>query len=212
MNIGFTSNSAEFQREIEAEIREGELAVTRTMREASNDLKNVWRAEVRRGGLGNRLANTIRSAVYPTSQPSLNAAGTVWTNAPKIISSHNEGSLIRSDSGFWLAIPTEAAGKGKGRRRITPLEWERQRGLPLRFVYRGGGRALLVADDARINTKGQARRKGGRRRKDGILTGAQTVVIFILVAQVKLRKRFDLGRDADRVAGTIAARLAANWK
>ena len=68
--------------------------------------------------------------------------------------------------------------------------------MRLRFVYRRGRPSLLVADDARVNARGLAAAKRGRRRRDGMLTGAETVVIFILVPQVRLRKRLDLDRDA----------------
>lgn len=86
---------------------------------------------------------------------------------------------------------------------MTPGEYEKRTGQRLRFVYRKGRSALLVADDARLNKSGQARRKGGRRRRDGILTGAQTVPVFVLVPQVKLRKRTDLLPAAEAVARRI---------
>ncbi len=35
----------------------------------------------------------------------------VWSNAPVIVGAHDTGPLIRSKNGFWLAIPTQAAGK-----------------------------------------------------------------------------------------------------
>jgi hypothetical protein len=62
-------------------------------------------------GLGTRLANSIRLASFPKSGESLNAAALVWSNAPVIIGAHDTGPLIRSKNGFWLAIPTPAAGK-----------------------------------------------------------------------------------------------------
>jgi hypothetical protein len=83
--------------------------------------------------------------------------------------------------------------------------------MRLRFVYRPGKASLLVADDARINSAGLARRKGGRRRKDGILTGAQTVVIFFLVPQVSIRKKLDLIRDAETVAAQLPDAMALGW-
>jgi hypothetical protein len=97
--------------------------------------------------------------------------------------------LTKTDN-FWLAIPLPAAGKSLRGGRITPGEWERRRGLRLRFVYRRTGPSLLVAE-GRLNTKGQAvvsRSKTGR--------GKVTAPIFLLVPQVKLPKRLDLARDA----------------
>ena len=74
------------------------------------------------------------------------------------------GALIRSRNGLFLAIPTEAAGRlGDGRKRITPGGWERRTGLRLRFVYRRGAPSLLVADNARLTSRGRAARNEGRR-------------------------------------------------
>ncbi len=108
--------------------------------------------------------------------------------------------------GFYLAIPTEAAGRGLRGRRITPGEWERRRGLRLRFVYRRRGPSLLVADRARIDKRGQAvasRSKTGRNQI--------TARIFLLVPQVKLPKRLDLDRDADRALDSVPELIVAKW-
>ena len=135
----------------------------------------------------------------------------VWTNAPEIVGAHDAGALIQSASGFYLAIPLAAAGRGRGGRRTTPADYEKRTGLKLRFVYRPGRPSLLVADDARLSKRGLARRKGGRRRKrDGILTGAQTVPVFVLVRQVKLKKRTDLVGGAETVASIVQNQLLFN--
>ena len=124
------------------------------MREAGTGLKSDWRAQITGAGLGRRLANSIRLATYPKAGDSLNAAALVWSKAPEIIGAHDTGPLIRSKDGFWLAIPLPAAGKSLRGGRITPGEWERRRGLRLRFVYRRIGPSLLVAE-GRLNSKGQ---------------------------------------------------------
>jgi len=111
----------------------------------------------------------------------------VWSKAPVIVGAHDTGPLIRSKDGFWLAIPLPAAGKS------------------LRFVYRRTGPSLLVAE-GRLNTKGQAvvsRSKTGR--------GKVTAPIFLLVPQVKLPKRLDLARDAERAVGGVPGLIVANW-
>ena len=122
-----------------------------------------------------------------------------------IVGAHDTGPLIRSKDGFWLAIPLPAAGKSLGGGRITPGEWERRRGLRLRFVYRRSGPSLLVAE-GRLNPKGQAvvsRSKTGR--------GKVTAPIFLLVPQVKLPKRLDLARDAERAHDAVPGLIVANW-
>jgi uncharacterized protein DUF6441 len=179
--------------------------VTAAMREAGTGLKTAWRMQITGAGLGRRLGNSIRLANYPKARDSLNAAALVWSKAPVIIGAHDTGPLIRSKNGFWLAIPLPAAGKSLRGGRITPGEWERRRGLRLRFVYRRRGPSLLVAE-GRLNTKGRAvasRSKTGR--------GRTTVPIFLLVPQVKLRKRLDLARDAERAVDGVPGLIVAKW-
>jgi hypothetical protein len=188
-----------------AEVLAGEKAVTAAMREAGTELKTAWRAQITGAGLGRRLANSIRSQTYPRSGESLTAAALVWSKAPEIIGAHDTGPLIRSKTGFWLAIPLPAAGKSARGGRITPGEWERRRGLRLQFVYRRTGPSLLVAE-GRLNTKGQAvvsRSKTGR--------GKVTAPIFLLVPQVKLPKRLDLARDAERAQDVLPGLILAKW-
>jgi len=189
-----------------AEVAAGERAVTAAVKIAGEGLKAGWRGQIVGAGLGARLARTIRAERFPKGRPSLSAAALVWSKAPVIVGAHDTGPLIRSKAGFWLAIPLPAAGKSLRGGRITPDEWERRRGLRLRFVYRRTGPSLLVAE-SRLNTRGQAvasRAKTGR--------GVATVPVFLLVPQVKLPKRLDLARDArawhDRVPGLIVAEWA----
>lgn len=186
-----------------AEIAAGEMAVTKAVGDAGTSLKTAWRGQITGAGLGARLSRTIRSEFYPKGQPSLNAAALVWSNAPVIVGAHDTGPLIRSKDGFWLAIPTAAAGKSTRGGRISPGEWERRRGLRLRFIYRRSGPSLLVAE-GRLNARGlgvASRAKTGR--------GLTTVPIFLLVRQVKIRKRLDLAAKAaqDGIPGAIVA----NW-
>lgn len=188
-----------------AEVKAGEKAITAAMREVGTGLKTAWRLQISGVGLGQRLANSIRSQTFPKAGESLNAAALVWSKAPVIIGAHDTGPLIRSKDGFWLAIPTEAAGKGLKGGRITPGEWERRRGLRLRFVYRRRGPSLLVAE-GRLNSRGlgvASRSKTGR--------GRATVPIFLLVPQVKLPKRLDLGRDAERALDSVPGLIVARW-
>jgi hypothetical protein len=188
-----------------AEIKAGEKAVSAAMREAGTDLKSAWRGQITQVGLGRRLANSIRSQTYPKAGDSLKAAALVWSKAPEILGAHDAGPLIRSRDGFWLVIPTAAAGKGLKGGRITPGEWERRRGLRLRFVYRRRGPSLLVADGWLIG-RGlgvASRSKTGR--------GKATVPIFLLVPQVKLIKRLDLARHAERAQAVVPGMIVANW-
>ena len=111
-----------------------------------------------------------------------------------------------------LAIPLPVAGKGQRGGRITPGEWESRTGKRLRFIYRPGKSALLVMDEGRINARGLAKVKGGKRRRDGIKTGEQTIPIFVLVPQVKLRKRLRLQEAATYAASAVPGSIVANWR
>ncbi len=188
-----------------AEVKAGEKAVTTAVREAGTGLKTAWRGQIIGAGLGRRLANSIRSQTFPKAGESLNAAALVWSKAPVIVGAHDTGPLIRSKDGFWLAIPTEAAGRGLRGGKITPGEWERRRGLRLQFVYRRRGPSLLVAE-GRLNSRGLAVASRSRTGR-----GRTTVPIFLLVPQVKLPKRLDLDRDAERAHDAVPGLIAANW-
>lgn len=192
-----------------AEIRAGERAVSLTMRGVSQTLKGAWRDQVRMAGLGSKLANAIRSDAYPKGKDSLSAAAMVWSKAAKIVSAFEEGAVINSQNGFWLAIPLPAAGRGaKGR--ITPGEWEKRRGRRLRFVYRSGRSALLVDDGTVLARAGKTGRDGKWRAARGFRN--KTIPIFALVPQVRLKKRLNLYAEAERQAAMVPARIVANWR
>ena len=114
----------------------------------------------------------------------------------------------------WRPGPvTPAAGvTGLGRQRITPWRWEQRTGMRLRFVYRRNGPSLLVADDARLTSRGLAAAKGGRRGRDGILTGAQTVPVFLLLRQVKMPKNLDLNGLAREATSRLPRAILGAWK
>jgi len=190
---------------LQEEVRAGERAVKAAMAEAGGELKQAWRRQIAQAGIGHRLPRTIRNRTYPQHTDSLDAAAFVWSNAPEIIGAHDRGVLIRSKAGLWLAIPLPAAGKGRGGARLTPGEWEKRRGMRLRFVYRRRGPSLLVAD-GRLNSRGlgvASRSKTGR--------GRATVPIFLLVPQVRLRKRLDLDRDAARALDSVPGLIVWEW-
>lgn len=186
-----------------------ERAVTSGMRDAADALKGELREQVVAAALGDRLARTWRDKVFPEVGDSMEAAAFVWSRAPKLIDAFDRGITIRSARGMFLAIPTAAAGAvGRGatgkRERITPAGWERRTGIKLRFVYRRGRPSLLVADGARVTSRGLAARN--RRR-----SWDATVVVFILVPQVSLRKRLDIEGPARKQAARVPAHIARHW-
>jgi hypothetical protein len=216
MALTVRTNSAalasELRQHMNDEFKRGNAASLSAMRQAAAETKDEWRGQVRGAGLGARLSNAIRSQAYQNpAKPSVGAWALVWSKAPKITAAHEAGPVIVPQHGQWLAIPTAAAGMGRGGKSITPGEWQFQRGIRLQFVPVSPTRAFLVAENVRVGARGAQRRRQGRRKVQ--LSYAQTTVaIFILVRQVKLKKKLDLFGAADRVANSLPTRIAALWK
>lgn len=194
-----------------AEIAAGQRAVTQGVREVGEQLKADWRKQITGAGLGQRLALTIRSRHYPAGRESFGAAAMVWSKAPQIVAGHDEGALLRSADGFWLAIPTPAAKQMFRREQATPAKFEERTGLRLRLIYRKGRPGLLVADElrARSGKRGGFAVASKTARRTG--RGLTTVPMFILVPQVKLPKRLDLARDARKAEARLADAIVGKW-
>lgn len=210
-----------FEEWVRNQVLAGERAVTRATRVAGSRLKTSWRSQISRAQLGRRLANTIRARNYPQQGESINAAALVFSKAPQIVGAHERGALVRSPNGFWLTIPTEAARqiigrRGRGERANAVRIVERKLGRSLRVVHRAGRPSLLVADGFGIGRTGRlrslTRSARGRQGRRSQLKGRTTVVMFTLVRQVKLQKRLDLARDAERAAASLPGLIVANWK
>jgi hypothetical protein len=195
---------------MKGQLRAGERAVSSAMRGAGQTLKTQWREQVVAAGLGRRLANTVRLETYPKGQPSLKAAALVYSRAPKILDPNETGAVIRSRDGFWLSIPLPAAGVGPKGKKLVPGEWERKTGRRLRFVYLDGRRALLVDDGTKAPGNVLVKRRG--RLSDPVTFRNRTIPIFLLVPQVRLRKRLHLFQAADAVGSTIPGMIVSNWK
>ena len=179
------------ERHMKVEVKAAGSAVVAGTRRAADGLKQEMRTQVASAGLGRRLANSWRGKIYENKK--LNAAGRVWTKAPTIMRAFDEGVTIKSKKGLWLAIPTPSAPRrGVGGKRISPSTFPEHRFGRLRFVYRGSGKpSLLVVDGlrARGGQRGGFAKTGKRAQSSG--RGLTTVVMFIMVPQVRLRKRLD---------------------
>jgi hypothetical protein len=189
------------QADMRAEVREIERAASNGTRDAGRGLKTELRRQVASAGLGQRLANSWRDRHYPNRK--LDAASLVYTKAPQIIRAFDEGAVVRSKRGRFLAIPTEnAPKKGTDGKRISPTTFPEHRFGPLRFLPRQSGPSLLVVDGLRASFSRKTeqlrgfRRAAERARRSG--QGLTTVVMFLLVPQVKLSKRLDVARAAER--------------
>jgi hypothetical protein len=193
---------------MQAELRDIERAVISGTRDGGRGLKTELRRQVTSAGLGQRLANSWRDKHYPNQK--LDAASLVYTKAPQIIRAFDEGAVIRSKRGRFLAIPTEnAPRKGTDGRRISPRTFPEHRFGLLRLVPRSNGPSLLVVDGLRASFSRQTgelrgfRRATDRAQQSG--QGLTTVVMFLLVPQVKLRRRLDVARAAEHWSAELPA-------
>lgn len=193
------------ERIMAAEIRVAERGVTEGIASGAEGLQRELRGQVTRAGLGRRLANAWRKKLYPSRGVSMSAAGEVFTNAPHIIRAFDEGAVIRGKSGLWLAIPTENAPRRSGFKPVTPSNFPEHRFGRLRFVYRPHGASLLVVDNVRVTARGNIGRqvKNPRLKSGRLRKGIATVVMFLLVPQVRLRKRLDVDRARNRWEGRL---------
>lgn len=222
---------------MEREILAAEVAVTRGVARAGQGLREDWRKQVS-AALGQRMAKTIQARRYPESGESIRAASLVYApsrrarvlhyraagsaTASDVIDAHDRGALIRSQDGFWLAIPIGKAANMRGadsvgrgdRTRITPGGYERRTGRQLRFIFRKGRPSLLVDEGKKAPGNimlWQAGRGGGKYRGPrGFKNRVEPV--FLLVPQVKLRKKTDLDRDTARWAAALPGLILSNWK
>lgn len=199
-----------FEAIMEQELAAGERAVSTAVAAAGAGIKQDWRGQIVGAGLGSRLGNTVRQDLYPKHKPSLNAASMVYTKAPKIIGAFERGAVVRSPSGFWLAIPTKAAPRGARGAKITPAEWERRTGRRLRFVFRSG-RAGLLIDDGTVQRGARVMgRDGFSREARGFKN--RSIVVFTLVPQAKLPKKLNLFSGIEAAAGRIPGLISGGWK
>lgn len=195
---------------MDEEIRVGKMAATAAVSGIGAAIKGDWRGQIKGAGLGSRLANTVRSEVYPKGGISLNASSMIWSKAKTIVGAFETGVEITAKNGNWLAIPLPAAGKSSRGGRITPLEWERRTGRRLTFVYRRGRTALLIDTGTTLRGARVMGRDGFSRPARGFRN--RSVPIFALVPRVRLQKRLGLYASADRLAQSMGARLIAGWR
>ena len=169
--------------------------------------KLAYRADVRKGGLGDRLANTWQDRLYPQGRAqSWHPAVLIYSRAPAIIRGHTDNPIIRHKGGLWLAIPTENTPR-RGRRRATPEEVEVMFNQDL-IVFPGRGRQALAFVDVVKARSGKGFRKSSRQRtRDG--REKQLVLMFVLVRQVTLQKRLDWPRLSQELAPVFRDYLAS---
>ena len=192
------------------------MAAMRTMSRARDGMVEDLRDQVRAAGFSERLAKTWRGTTYPSSGNSLNPAALVFSKAPGIIDAYARGVTIVAKAGRrLLAIPTEHTPKKRNGRALSPLEVEARFGRRLRFVPAKGGEgtkiagkatAYLVLDNVVSRKSGTGFRNASARElgaKPGKAKPVQAVVMFDLVASVRVPKKLDLRATLDRAQAKL---------
>jgi len=190
----------DLQKFMDAEVKAGKSAVTTIIRRRTTNLKNNLRRQIRRAGLSERLGKTVQGTTYPKRGVSLNAAGQVISKAlykrphgvVDLISVIDQGAVIRAGAGKSLAIPLPAAGKGRGVKHDPisrkPSDWPA--GTFALIPSKNGKTAVLVF-------------KGGSKKGQAA---------FILVRQVRLKKRIDINKAYAKAIRGIDEAVAAQWE
>ncbi len=179
------------------------------MAEGVAELKADLRDQVTRAGLGERLARTWRSAVYPSAGESLDPAGVVSSKAPRIVSSFADGATIRPVNGSrFLAIPTENVPRGRGRgQRAKMTVFEVETHFNQDLVLRPGRNGSIVGF---VHVLAGRSGRGFRRKTAGrVAQGRKSklVPMFVFVRQAKAAKLLDLPAAAGRAASLASRRL-----
>lgn len=196
-----------------AQMTEGqqELAkvITSAVHQAGALLKNAWRAQIVGAGLSSRLGNTVQSTNYPRYEDSMSAAAVVAVKGKTpnfVLSELESGAVINTARGRFLAIPTQNVPLGPRGVRLRPEALEVLNGFKLRFAQNRQGTKMLVADAVTARSgrgvRPATRGRVSRGRK------ASTVVFYILVPQVTIKKRLNLMADADRIGDEMGQLIA----
>lgn len=201
---------------LDAETFRIERAMTGAMQDATEGLKGALRDQVRAAGLGERLAKTWQSEVYPKGSASMEPAGYIWSKSPRIIAGFAGGVSIYPKASSYLAIPTERVPRGRGRgfkARMSPEEVEHHFNQDL--ILKRGRRGQILGFVDVVEARSRSRR-GLRQATPGRLAQGRSrklVLMFIFVRRVRLPKLLDLQQAANqwgaRVPGYFSARMGS---
>ncbi|CTQ53546.1 hypothetical protein LP7551_02070 [Roseibium album] len=193
----------DLQKHLNAERKELGQALRGGTEDVANLGKKRFRQQILNAGLGIRLAKSWRSVVYPRKGvDTLEPAAVIKSKAPQIVTAFSSGDAIRSSHGAgFLAIPSEFAPRSRRRgtrgRRMSMEDFLEAFGNDSLNVFQkpgSGGRVFYaVAKDGFRRSRGK--RGGSRRVKVGGRTKAEPVLMYTLVKQVRLGKRFDIARS-----------------
>lgn len=208
----------DLRRMMENERRNLAVGIKAGVREETDTLKDDYRKLTAAAGLPAGLQRAWRSRIYPKGA-SANAAGYVFSKAPRIHAAFATGGEIRARNGRFLVVPLPVAirlglhrsmerSRGSRPRRWSNVAAALDRFGALRMVKLSGGRFFLVAD----NVTSTGRRSRTRRTREGLefspIGGRRvSMPLFLLVPRVRLGKRLDLDKPARSALGRLASTI-----
>lgn len=216
MNLRLTAAvEGNLKKFLASELKAAKTGVTAGIRRATEGAKAELRRKVISAGLGRRLANTWRSQVYPKGNQSLNAAGYIASKAQKLARVFTKGATIRAKNKKFIAIPTESAPIKRGKknsstRHIEPSEWTSEMG-ELRLIKRKGKPGLLVSEQVARKSKGGFKFKQATEKQKQRGKRLVTVVMYILVKQATIRKKYDLKSISKKWGKATPALILDSW-
>lgn len=225
MRLGVTFPGQDIRAFTEAMRREMAKAHSAEMARVGRELRDELRADTGAANLGRLAMAWGRPRVYPEGREHIAPAVVISSKAPLPIRAFEEGAVIRSRRGGWIAIPTPAvrgmrghasiapapggglSGTGPRRARITPKGFAAATGLHLRFVYTGRRIAYLVASGigagrSRLGVRRRSKREAARGR-----AANAEFIAFWLVPQATIRKRLNISDKTRAARDRLAARL-----
>jgi hypothetical protein len=169
--------------------------------DASTSLQEELRRQVLVAGLGMGLEKAWQRKLFPPgNKRSLHPAALVYSKATKLHAAYDAGGIIRGKNGQYLAIPTDKvpnrAGSFGHPHPMSPVEVEAAFNQDLHFVPTRSGGLLVLRKVVKGKKKGTVRPATDRRLKQGRET--ESVVMFVLVRQARLKKALDIGGAAAR--------------
>ncbi len=180
-------------------------AVQSATRAATEGLKKELRAQITTAGMGRNLANSWQSEFYKNT--GIDPGGYIYSKAPHIIESFDEGVIVRPRRQQMLAIPTENAPKRINGRKATPWRYNDYI-RKLKYVKRPGKLPLLI-DEYEVQSY-KRKTKSGKKKGDfkrfnihpevGSTQPRATVVVFILIPISKMPRVLDVTGAADKWA------------
>lgn len=205
-NEGLAKVRDQIERQV---LRAGTEAIKRATKTTERGVEAVVR-----GAVGGNLWKAIDSEAFPTRrniarEPSgvVMVRGKEGSRSRGAIQFFTQQGRIQARSDKYLAVPLPAAGRRRSDNgMLTPGDWEKANSTKLRYVYRRGKPALLVADNVTVGPKsGRVRTRASSDKIGPGIYGrrAATVPIFVLVPFVPFANSADLGAPVGRAGREI---------